>query len=141
MAISRKNYFFMSCSPKTTYTTLEATLRRRNRLSPTGTKVNLHWNLIGFCQIYPTVHFFSCTISVWNFTSPSCPPKRGKIYQTSLKKYTLKLNFFVEEICSTIDLIFVYIYKYISNTQLYQSQQRTIKEMRFQKHGCGQAYT
>lgn len=45
-------------SPTTMYTSLEATIRRRNSLSPIGTEVNLQLNLTGLGQIYPTVHFF-----------------------------------------------------------------------------------
>ena len=62
------------------YTTLEATLRRRNSLSPTGTKANLHLNLIGFCQIYPTVHFFFPALFLYEIFLLLPVPQRGGEY-------------------------------------------------------------
>lgn len=59
MYVSRKKSVFMSWEcPTTMNTSLEANMRRRNSLSPTGTKANLQLNLIGLGQIYPTLHFF-----------------------------------------------------------------------------------
>lgn len=81
------------------YTTLEATLERKNSLSPTGTRVYLHLNLIEFLSDFPHDSFFFslCTIAVRKLTSPSYLPKRGKMYQVNLEQI-LKLNFFMDEI-------------------------------------------
>lgn len=56
--VSRKKYFFMSYWPKTMCTALEATLERRNSLSPTGTRVYLHLNIIEFLSDFPHHAFF-----------------------------------------------------------------------------------
>ena len=60
-----KKYFFMRYQPKTMQTTLEVkvTLGRSNSLVYSGIRVYLHLNLIGFCQIFPIVHFFPALFS------------------------------------------------------------------------------
>ena len=58
LGISRKKYFFMSHKSKTTCITLEATLERRNSLSPTGTRVYLHLNVNEFLSDFPYCALF-----------------------------------------------------------------------------------
>ena len=70
----------MSCSPQTMYTTLEATLRRRNSLSPTGTKATLHLNLIDFVRFIPLCIFFFPALFLYEILLLLAVPQRGGEY-------------------------------------------------------------
>lgn len=81
-----KKYFFMRYKPQRIHTTLEATLRRRNSLSPTGTRVYLHLNLIGFYQIVPLVLFSPCTNLQYATFFPPFPELSPCMNSTSLPR-------------------------------------------------------
>lgn len=83
--VSRKKLFMSWESPTTVYTSLEATIRRRNSLSPTGTVANLQLNLTGLGQIYPTVHFFSAVFLYEILLLLPLPQRGGKYIKTILR--------------------------------------------------------
>ena len=60
MDVSRKKVFLYEIKglKQCVCTILEATLGRRNSLSPTATRVYVPLSLIRFCQIVPIIHFF-----------------------------------------------------------------------------------
>lgn len=68
--------------PTTMYTSLEATVRRRNSVSPTGTKANLQLNLIGLRQIYHTLHFFPAVFLYEILLLLPLPQRGGKYIKT-----------------------------------------------------------
>lgn len=72
-----KKYFFMRHRPKPMSTTLEATLGRKNSLSPTGTRVYVHLNLVGFCQIFP-IFLFSSALFLYKNSLLLSIPQRGR---------------------------------------------------------------
>lgn len=90
----------MSYGPKTMCITLEATLGRRNSLSPTGSRLYPHLNLIGFCQIFP-IGIFSPNYFFVKIHFFLLSKHEEKCIKISPKEQIFKLNFFLDEICST----------------------------------------